>query len=225
MSLVFKHVQSADQVAVYIASAVQEKLRTATPVLWLVPGGSAIAVAATASRLLRESGVPLNNLTVTLTDERYGDVGHPDSNWPQLQAAGFDVPDATLLPVLHGGSLSETVAQFATTLETELNKATFRLGLFGIGADGHTAGMLPHSSAVAETGFAHGYDAGNFTRITMTRPAIALLDEVVVYAVGEEKWPILQQLEADVPVEDQPAQALKQVPIVTIFNDYKGDSI
>lgn len=221
MSLVFKQIKSANQVAAYLADIIGTKLREGQHVFWLVPGGSAINVAAQTSVLLK--GIPLDNLTVTLTDERYGDVGHPDSNWPQLQAAGFELPGATLLPVLHGDDISVTAQRFTTILQNELNKPGFRIGLFGIGADGHTAGMLPHSPAVAETKFAHGYDAGTYQRITMTRPAIAQLDAVIVYATGQEKWPVLDQLEQDVPVEEQPAQSLKQVKNVTIFNDHIGD--
>jgi 6-phosphogluconolactonase/glucosamine-6-phosphate isomerase/deaminase len=222
MSLVFTQIGSADQAATHLAGTIREKLRAGQHVLWLVPGGSAIAVAVAASKQL--AAVPLENLTVTLTDERYGDVGHPDSNWPQLQAAGFALPGATLLPVLHGESMEATVDTFTATLAQAFQQADFSIGLFGIGADGHTAGMLPHSGAVAATQFAFGYDAGNFVRITMTPPAIAQLNEAVVYAIGEEKWPVLDQLEGEVPPIDQPAQFLKQVPNVIIYNDHRGEA-
>jgi hypothetical protein len=58
----------------------------------------------------------------------------------------------------------------------------------------------------------------------MTAPAITRLDEAVVYAIGENKWPVLAQLaQSDLPLTDQPAQVLKRVRIVTIFNDHTGD--
>jgi 6-phosphogluconolactonase/glucosamine-6-phosphate isomerase/deaminase len=223
MSLIFKQVSSGDEAAAYLADTIGEKLRNGQRVLWLVPGGSAIAVAAEASRHLQ--GSPLENLTVTLTDERYGDVGHTDSNWPQLLAAGFELPGAQLLPVLHGKDMAATVQQFAATLKEALANADYRIGLFGIGNDGHAAGILPHSSAVDEIRFAHGYDGGTFKRITMTRPAITQLDEAVIYAIGKDKWPVLDRLETDVAIDDQPAQIVKQVPKVTIFNDHKGQAV
>jgi 6-phosphogluconolactonase/glucosamine-6-phosphate isomerase/deaminase len=221
--LVFRQITSADAVAAHIASAIETKLRLGQRVLWLVPGGSAIAVAVATSRLLR--GTPLENLTVTLTDERYGEVGHPDSNWPQLQAAGFSLPGARMLPVLHGDDLPATVETFAATLVDAIDAADFRIGLFGIGPDGHTAGMLPHSGAVNASNFAFGYDAGNFVRITITPPAIARLDEAVVYATGEAKWPVIDQLGTDLTIDEQPAQALKLVSTVTIYNDHKGQKV
>lgn len=222
MSLIFKQVTSADSVAAYLAGVIGAKLRQGKKVAWLIPGGSAIAVAVAASKLLQ--GIPLENLTVTLTDERYGEVNHPDSNWRQLYAAGFVLHGATLIPVLHGSDIAATAKLFGTALKETFDITDYRIGLFGIGADGHTAGILPHTRAVSETELAHGYDAGTFLRVTMTGPAIARLNEAVVYATGEAKWPVLDQLETAVLPDDQPAQFLKQVPTVTIFNDHKGDA-
>ena len=48
-----------------------------------------------------------------------------------------------------------------------------------------------------------------------------MLDEIILYAVGESKWKILEKLEMDLPIEDMPSQVLKKVPLLTIFTDYK----
>jgi 6-phosphogluconolactonase/glucosamine-6-phosphate isomerase/deaminase len=218
-------VAAPEQAAEFIAAALSAPLTEGKQVLWLVPGGSAIVLAAAVAKLLQN--VPLTKLTVTLTDERYGPVGHPDSNWLQLEQAGFmPLPGAQLLPVLTGASRDETVARFSDVLKEQLAAADYALGLFGIGADGHTAGILPHSPAVISQDFAAGYDAGQFQRITMTPQAIAQLDEAIVSAMGDTKWPVIDELETtDKPIPDQPAQQLKQVPKLTIFNDHKGDSL
>jgi 6-phosphogluconolactonase/glucosamine-6-phosphate isomerase/deaminase len=218
MSIKFTKITSTEPVIEYLVQAISEQLKAGKRVFWLVPGGSSISIAAEVSKRL--SDTPLDKLTVTLTDERYGDVGHADSNWKQLADAGFALPGADLHPVLDGQDMLATVSHFAETLQTALENADYALGFFGIGPDGHTAGILPGSPAVTETAFAAGYDAGNFKRITMTPPAIAKLDEAVVYAVGEAKWPIFEQLGTDLPLEQQPAQSLKQVPKTTIFNDH-----
>jgi 6-phosphogluconolactonase/glucosamine-6-phosphate isomerase/deaminase len=150
-------------------------------------------------------------------------VGHKDSNWEQLKRAGFNLPGAKLHPVLLGKDLEYTYKDFDQFLIAEMVSVNYRLGFFGIGADGHTAGILPGSPACQAPTFAMGYETGEFTRITMTYPAIEKLDEAVVYAVGQSKWPVLDQLELDLPIEQQPAQILKKVPKLTIFNDYKGE--
>lgn len=217
----FVKISTPDAVARYLADALRSRLDSGQPVLWLVPGGSSIKIAAAVSTLL--AGSDLSRLTVTLTDERFGPVGHPDSNWLQLQDAGFKLPGAKMIPVLMGADMADTVTSYAEILQSGLERDQYRIGFFGIGPDGHTAGILPGSPAVGAIEFAAGYDAGNFKRLTMTFPAIRLLDEAVVYAVGEAKWPVIEQLADDVELAKQPAQALKTATKLTIFNDHKGD--
>jgi 6-phosphogluconolactonase len=217
--ITYRKIASTQPVVDYLVTTLRNQLQANKKVLWLVPGGSSIAIAAEVSTKLNE--LPLEHLTITLTDERYGPVDHPDSNWRQLREAGFSLPGATLLPVLIGEERDVTVTHFSSLLTDAFAQAEYCIGFFGIGADGHTAGILPNSPAVTASTLAAGYDAGNFQRLTMTPPAIALLDEAVAYAVGEVKWPVFEGLETEMTIQEQPAQALKQVAKVTIFNDYK----
>jgi 6-phosphogluconolactonase/glucosamine-6-phosphate isomerase/deaminase len=230
MPLRFVKIAADGPVVTYLADNLSAHLARGERVFWLVTGGSAVPLAASVARKLRDQKQPLDGLVVTLTDERYGEPGHPDSIWQQLAAAGFVLPGATLLPVLIGADFDATAAAFGRLLDARLAGADFSLGLFGIGPDGHTAGILPHSPAVAATEPAVAYHSAAipgvrppFPRITMTAPAIARLTEAVVYAVGKAKWPTLDDLAHDVPLADQPAQALKSVQTLTIFNDHTGE--
>lgn len=189
--------------------------------LWLISGGSVIAVAVLAAAYIRL--VAHSNLTVTLTDERYGPVDHPDSNWGKLIRAGFYLPQARLLPVLNGHDLGITTTEFDSKLRRELSASDFALGFFGMGADGHTAGILPASPAVSAQNYAVGYDWTDFKRITMTSAAIARLDEAILYAVGQSKWPAIARLGESHKITQQPAQSLKKVPKLTVYTDYKGE--
>ena len=206
----------------YLTKQITTALTAGKQVLWLVPGGSAISVAASVSKNL--AGQDLQNLHVSLTDERYGPPGHADCNWLQLEQVGFSLPGANLYPVVIGEDRDVTTKKYAEHLEQLFNKADYALGFFGIGPDGHTAGILPGSPAVHAKELAKDYDA-NFQRITMTPPAIARLHEAVAFTNGEAKWPILDQLETARSLDNQPAQALKLVPTVTIFNDYQDGEI
>jgi 6-phosphogluconolactonase/glucosamine-6-phosphate isomerase/deaminase len=217
MNMTFVPASSPDPVGKYIAEVIVAQLGGKRTVLWLLSGGSAIAVAVAASRRL--AGRDLSGLTVSLIDERYGPVGHAQSNWKQLQDAGFDLPGATLHPVLVGASQSDTAEAFDEFLHAEFSRADFSVGLLGIGPDGHTSGILPHSPAVTSLGLVTSYDGGAFQRITTTPRALSSLDEAVVYAVGENKWPVLDRLETDLPFAEQPAQALKAATKLTIFTD------
>lgn len=219
----FQKISDKDSVTDYLVETLSQRLDSNERVLWLVPGGSAIAIAAAVSRKL--SNENCHNLTVTLTDERFGPVGHSDSNMLQLRKAGFDLPEANIIEVLIGKSRAATTERFTEELRSLLEQSDYRLGFFGIGPDGHTAGILPGSVAVTSKIYAADYDDGTYERITITPAFIAKLDEAVVYAVGQEKQLVFDELESDKPISEQPAQALKSIDKLTIFNDYKGETV
>lgn len=219
--MIYRKISTAAPVATYLAGRIAEKLRSGQHVLWLLAGGSAIPVAVAAAAQLQ--GGNLSGLTITLTDERYGPVGHRDSNWKQLLDAGFSLPGATLHPVLTGAPLEETTEAFSAFLVETLGQAGYHIGLFGMGADGHTSGLLPGCSALENPNMAAHYQGADFMRVTTTPAAIARLDGAVLYAVGEAKHEALSNLENELQLERQPAQVLKRVPEFVVFNDYKGE--
>lgn len=218
----FIKISSIDPVVDYLSDTISTVLAQDKKVLWLVPGGSSIKIAAEVSKRL--SGSSLKNLYVSLTDERYGDVGHADSNWLQLEQAGFNLPEANLRPVLIGQDFDKTVEEYGKEIDKDMKAVDFRIGFWNW-SDGHTAGILPGSPAVSDKGLTSGYDAGVFKRVTITASAIFRLDEAVVYAVGQDKWPVIDQLDTDLPVNQQPAQMLKAVPRLIIFNDHKSSQL
>jgi 6-phosphogluconolactonase/glucosamine-6-phosphate isomerase/deaminase len=187
-------------------------------VLWMVPGGSAINAVV---RIMENIPTPLSNLlSVTLTDERYGEPGHADSNWQQLTAAGFLGKESTLLPVLISGkTLEEVVIAFDNLLSKAFKENEVIIVQLGIGPDGHTAGILPGSDATSASGLATGYATDGFTRITSTFAAIEQATAAYVMAFGAEKRPTLLELREDRSLVDQPAQILKRLPEAYIYSD------
>ena len=223
MSLNLKKTTNIEDMADFTVSAIKSQLQSGKRVLLFLAGGSAISVEIKIAEILRNNGDQnlLKNLTVTLTDERYGELGHVDSNWQQLAEKGFILPGAKLIPVLNGEDRNITVEKFNKNLNEEFTGAEYKIGLFGIGPDGHTAGILPESEATQSEDLAFGYDTATFSRITMTFKAIEKLDEVVVWAQGENKWWVIKDLmEKNINLEKQPAQILKKVPLLMIFSDY-----
>lgn len=200
----------------FIANKILEKLAQNKKVFWFATGGSSSRICIEVAKIISEHSH--QGLTVSLTDERYGPVGHQDSNWQKLIEGGFVLPEARLMPVLLGENRSITTEQFNTKLEEALDSADYKIGLFGVGLDGHTAGILPESPAVESPDWAVDYGSEKFERITITPKTIARLDEAVVFTEGKEKLIILQSLEKDANIKDQPAQILKSVPLLTIFN-------
>lgn len=211
-----------EDAARFIVSSILEQLESGKRVLFFATGGSSIAVGTKVAEILRNYPRPdlIKNLTITLTDERYGPVGHKDSNWQQLLDRGFSLPGAKLISVLNGESRDSTVKNFDEILNQEFMDADYKIGLFGIGVDGHTAGILPESGAIKFEDLAYGYDTPTFSRITITPKAIEKLNEAVVWAQDEDKWGIIKSLQENIEIVKQPAQILKRVSLLTIFTDY-----
>jgi 6-phosphogluconolactonase/glucosamine-6-phosphate isomerase/deaminase len=225
MSFAVKTTTDPKDAAEEITASIFRKLKQRKRVLFCLAGGSAIKVGLEVSALLKdEDKENLKNLTITLTDERFGPIGHPDSNWQQLLEKGFFCPQAKLVPVLAGDDLAETARRWADSIQKEFEAAEYKIGLFGIGADGHTAGILPGSDALGSENFAFGYKTEKFDRITMTLKAIEKIDEAFVWMQGSDKWPVLENLDKEMDIRQQPAQILKKVPLLTIFTDYNKSS-
>ena len=218
--MLFLKIDSPAPVTTFLSGKIKAALDAGKKVLWLVPGGSAIDIAIDVAAELKDSP-HLANLSVSLTDERYGAVGHKDSNWQQLEDKGFELKDATALPVLTGESLDQTAKKYAASLTEALDNADYSIALAGMGPDGHILGIKPHSPSVETKELAIGYKWDDFERLTLTFEALKLLDEVVLYVMGHEKWPQFDKLEESIDPSQQPAQLLKKLKKVTIFNDYK----
>ncbi|HXY18001.1 MAG TPA: 6-phosphogluconolactonase [Candidatus Nitrosopolaris sp.] len=214
---------SPQEAASYLADAINSELTGGQSVLWLVSGGSSVPVAVETIKLIPKTRWA--GLCVGLVDERFGPPGHKDSNWQQLLTAGLPAVDLNILPILSGKDIDQTTAEYAAALQDRLAKANYKVGLFGIGADGHTAGILPLSVAIDSQQLVTDYITPEFQRITVTAKTIALLDLVVAYAVGAEKSEALQNLSRDLSVREQPAQALKLAKQLVIFNDQVGDKL
>ena len=222
MSLNFKTTTKIDEAADFVASAIWRELESGKHVLFFLTGGSSISVGLKISDILKTKVVPnlLKNLTITLTDERYGPIDHFNSNFFQLTEKGFSLPQAKVIPILIDEDKNITVEKFNQNLNEEFTQAEYKIGLFGVGSDGHTAGILPESEAIHSLNLAFGYETATFSRITMTFKAIEKLDEVIVWAQGKDKWKVLKDLQTDIDLTKQPVQILKKVPLLTIFSDY-----
>lgn len=221
----FQKVASKEEAEGILLDAIRKSLSDGSKVLWLLPGGSNIRISAAVFKLLTED--ELSRITVTLTDERFGPIGHPHSNYFQLEQAGFDFSKVNATPILADkyDSLDETVERFERTINDLFAESQIIIGQFGMGGDGHIAGIMPHSVASQEIErLAVGYKTDDFTRITMTFNAILMVDRAYLIAFGQSKLEALVSLrDKAIELNAQPAQILRQVNDVLVINDMIGE--
>jgi 6-phosphogluconolactonase/glucosamine-6-phosphate isomerase/deaminase len=177
-----------------------------SPVLLLLPGGSASIIASQVLSSLTKA--ELSKITVSLTDERYGPVGHSDSNLKLLNTLGMPKSDELkIIPVLTNKNPEETKIAWAKNLES-LRKSHAVIGLFGIGNDYHIAGIKP-GAEFDDVSLTEFYTADDFERITITPRFFKEIDLAIVYAEGEEKVDAIDQISKNNDRRLQPMQLVK----------------
>ena len=130
------------------------------------------------------------------------------------------MPGVNLYRPLIGRGIKETTTAFNNWLETQFATADYKLGIFGLGVDGHTAGIKPNSKATESIDLATSYKADDFERITISFIAIKMIDEAIIQASGDSKKLIVREFTFDgFPINEKPAQILKKIPISTLYTN------
>lgn len=105
----------------------------------------------------------------------------------------------------------EKIKEFFNLSKNEFPR--FDLVLLGMGADGHTASIFPHTKALDETerlAVANRVEKLETTRLTMTFPVINNAANVMFLVSGAEKAPALREvLKGDYQPDKFPAQKVK----------------
>jgi 6-phosphogluconolactonase len=156
-------------------------------------------------------------------DERWVPHTSKDSNYKLANDELFTkvpVNRDNVFPIpTEGLSPDEAAEQYEQTLRVvfgvgEGEVPRFELIFLGIGDDGHTASLFPHTSVLKER---HKLVAAPYVerlaayRITLTPPVLWAAKEVLFMAVGEDKAPALKQvLEGPDNFEEYPSQLLKR---------------
>ena len=154
----------------------------------------------------RLAKAPLRNdvdwslVEVFFGDERTVPPNHPDSNYGMAARALLDhVPlDRSRVHRMEGErNPVEAARDYESVLKDRLgDHPIFDLILLGMGPDGHTASLFPHTRALDEkTRLAvdNRVDKLNTTRLTLTIPVINSARAIVI-ACGAEKKPVFQAI-------------------------------
>jgi len=221
-SLVRVPAEDIQPVVEFVAQLLTDAIEQNKRIVWLVSGGSCIPLAVGVQAYIGDRATHAG-LDVLLMDERYGDVGHKGSNSAQLKDAGFNVDSVSYTEVLDGSTIDETTERFAHTLDELKHKADVVIGLFGMGADGHTSGLLPGNSLMESEVSAGHFEGPDFPRITTTPRFLRNVTHAVLYAVGEKKWPALERINDDGSASELPVRIVRSCENLTIFSDVEND--
>ncbi len=141
-------------------------------------------------------------------DERFVPPDHPESNYRmarEAMLAKVPVPPGNVHPIPTDGDPEDAARRYERTLQSaygasalDPTRPLFDIMLLGIGADGHTASLLPGDPALDErrrwvVPITRGRPE---VRITLTLPAIESSRYVAFLAEGKSKAPILAAVRA-----------------------------
>lgn len=206
-----------------IAARIGTGLTQGRHVLWLTSGGSNVELQVEIMRRLRTTVTDgLERLSILPIDERYGPSGHADSNVQQLRAAGFEPGAARWIDILAADlPLPATVEGYTEAARSAFAEADLIVGQFGMGADGHVAGILPDSPACTDAAATViGYDWSDYTRLTLTIDTLKRIQIAYVAAFGESKRLALERLERNKEAAEKlPAKILYDIAEVYVYTD------
>lgn len=152
---------------------------------------------------LAQQTLPWSQLYIFWGDERYVPMDHPDSNAGMAKAAWLDqvpIPAENIYPVPTDAATPEEAAnQYEATLKTVMGGGdtvpAFDVMLLGMGDDGHTASLFPHTAAlsVRDRWVTVGNKDGA-PRLTATVPLINHSRCVIFLVSGSNKQTALSQV-------------------------------
>lgn len=153
---------------------------------------------------LAQDSLPWDKIHVFWGDERYVDSNHPDSNQKMAREAWLhkvNIPENNIHPM---PTQSQNPKEDALKHEQELKDffgvksgefPSFDLILLGMGDDGHTASLFPHTEAlkISDRLITVG-NKNDEPRITFTVPLINNAACVIFLVAGSNKQEALEQI-------------------------------
>ncbi len=176
---------------------------------------------------------------VALIDERYGQKSHNTSNEKMVKESGFlpyfQEKGVPFYPILQDKQLSlkETADNYDMTIRYLFAGFPKSIGTFGIGLDGHTAGIAGNRSDTASMASAEAFHnpifdddqksmlvssfsdlQGTFKeRISMTFLGLSMIEIFIVLVFGEDKKDALEKVFHEGSEEEVPGRFFKRPEI------------
>ena len=142
----------------------------------------------------------INPGAICVVDERFGKPFHKDSNELLLKNQGVkDFADRFCIEshkILKGKDFLETAKVYEKEIEDLFKKFKKKVGVMGIGANLHTAGIFPQSVAGKSPNFVEAEVVEDTfpKRITLTLKALGEFMNFVILGFGKEKKDALRKI-------------------------------
>lgn len=146
------------------------------------------------------------------SDERSVPLTDPNSNYHMAMEAGLKnmpIPKAQIHPMLVEKEIEKNALEYEKIIHTVLGKRSFDLIMLGMGDDGHTASLFPHTKALQSQGrlvIANEVPQHKTWRMTMTFECINLAENIVIYVLGAGKKQMLAKVLKSNQSDEFPAQ-------------------
>ena len=165
--------------------------------------------------------VPWERVRFFFGDERWIPHDHLDSNYRLANDELFSkvgVPPENVFPMPTEDLSPEQAAElYETTLRREFgwdDMPGFDLIFLGMGDDGHTASLFPHTGVLREKEklvAAHHVEKLDADRITLTPPVLNTARRVLFMVAGKSKAPALREvLQGEYNLQEYPSQLLRK---------------
>jgi 6-phosphogluconolactonase len=165
---------------------------------------------------LRGAALDWESIEVFFGDERFVPIASPDSNEGQARRVLLDhVAPRAIRGMYANLPLADAAAAYNALIR---RSPPIDLIHLGVGPDGHTASLFPHTEALEETTrfvVPNGDAVHPHPRLTFTFPAIARSPLVVVAVSGSEKREAIARIRAG---EDLPAARIRAAEVIWLLD-------
>lgn len=174
---------------------------------------------------------------VALIDERFGKKLHENSNEQMIKGTGLvqylSKQNIRIYPILENQSMRDSAENYDETLRFIFNYFPKSIGILGVGADGHAAG-IPVITKISQkilddksllVSFYDDEESFYKQRITLTFLALSKLDEIIVLVFGKDKKKALKLMFKEGSIAEIPSRFLNTKAMeekVTLITDQKA---
>jgi 6-phosphogluconolactonase len=134
------------------------------------------------------------------SDERSVPPAHPESNYHMAMEAGFkdmDIPSSHIYRMRAEENIQENALRYEEQIRSVLKGQPFDLIMLGMGEDGHTASLFPHTEGLKVKDrlvIANYIPQKQTWRMTMSYGCINQARHIAIYVLGASKKEILKNV-------------------------------